>query len=104
MAQIPVLQWCRLAGVAPIRSWEPPYAVGAALKKKKKKGKKRAKVNFTGVPAVVQWVNDPACCCSVASSIPRPAQWVKDPALLQLWCRSQMWLGFDCWPGNFHML
>ena len=27
--------WCRLAAVAPIRllAWEPPYAVGAALKK-----------------------------------------------------------------------
>ena len=25
-------------------------------------------------------------------------QWVKDPVLLELW------LGFDSWPGNFHML
>ena len=33
--------WCRLAAVALIQSlaWEPPYAVGAALKKKKKKKK-----------------------------------------------------------------
>ena len=31
-------------------------------------------------------------------------QWVKDPALLQLQCRSQLWLGFSPWPGNFHML
>ena len=31
--------------VAPIRSlaWEPPYAIGAALKKKKKKKKKKGK-------------------------------------------------------------
>ena len=31
--------WCRLAAVAPIQplAWEPPYAVGVALKKKKKK-------------------------------------------------------------------
>ena len=31
--------WCRPAAVAPIRplAWEPPHAVGAALKKKKKK-------------------------------------------------------------------
>ena len=29
--------WCRLAAVAMIQplAWEPPYAVGAALKKKK---------------------------------------------------------------------
>ena len=31
--------WCRLAAIALIRplAWEPPYAVGAALKTKKKK-------------------------------------------------------------------
>ena len=31
--------WCRLAAAAPIRppAWEPPYAVGAALRGKKKK-------------------------------------------------------------------
>ena len=30
--------WCRPAAVAPLRplAWEPPYAVGEALKKKKK--------------------------------------------------------------------
>jgi len=30
--------WCRLAAVAPIQplAWEPPYAVGVALKSKKK--------------------------------------------------------------------
>ena len=34
--------WCRLAAVAPIRplGWEPPHAVGAALKKTKKPIKK----------------------------------------------------------------
>ena len=31
-------------------------------------------------------------------------QWVKDLALLHLWCRVQLWLRFDPWPGNFHML
>ena len=33
--------WCRLTAVAPIRplAWEPPYAVGAALKIKKRKRK-----------------------------------------------------------------
>ena len=34
---------------------------------------------------------------------PAPAKWVKDLVLLQLWCRSKMQLGFDPWPGNFHM-
>ena len=29
-------------------------------------------------------------------------QWVKDLMLPQLW--SLLWLGFDSWPGNFHML
>ena len=42
--------WHRLAAAAPIRplAWEPPYAAGAALKRKKK--------NFVpmGVPAVAQ--------------------------------------------------
>ena len=34
----PVLLWCRPAAVAliPLLAWEPPYAVGAARKKKKK--------------------------------------------------------------------
>ena len=35
--------------------------------------------------------------------VPTVAQWVKDPALLQLWHRSKLWLGFDPSPGNFHM-
>ena len=32
------------------------------------------------------------------------AQRVKDPALQQLWHRSQLRLGFDPFPRNFHML
>ena len=34
--------WCRLAATAPIRplAWEPPYAMGAALKRQKTKKKK----------------------------------------------------------------
>ena len=37
--------WCRLAAIAPIRSlaWEPPYAMGAVLKRQKKKKKKKEK-------------------------------------------------------------
>ena len=32
--------WCRMAATAPIQplAWEPPYAMGVALKSKKKKG------------------------------------------------------------------
>ena len=35
--------WCRPAAVAPIRplAWEPPYAVGAALKRQKDKRKRK---------------------------------------------------------------
>ena len=31
------------------------------------------------------------------------ALWVKELVLPQLWCRSQLQLGFDASPGNFHM-
>ena len=39
--------WCSLAAVALIRplAWEPPYAMGAALKKKKRKKEKKKKKN-----------------------------------------------------------
>ena len=30
-------------------------------------------------------------------------QWVKDLALSLQWLRSLLCLGFDSWPGNFHM-
>ena len=36
--------------------------------------------------------------------VPTVVQWVKELVLPQLWCRSQLWLRFDPWPGNFHML
>ena len=29
---------------------------------------------------------------------------LKDLVLPRLQCRSQLWLGFSPWPGNFHML
>ena len=37
--------WCRLAAIAPIGplAWEPPYAVGVALKRQKKKRKEGRK-------------------------------------------------------------
>ena len=31
------------------------------------------------------------------------AGWVKDPAFSLFWLGSLLWLGFDPWPGNFHM-
>ena len=55
------------------------------------------------VPAVAQWVNDPACLFGVASLIPCLVRWVKDLALLQLWCRSQLQLRFSPWRGHFHI-
>ena len=45
--------WCRLAAVAPIRplAWEPPCAMGAALKaREKKERKKRKEIGIDGVP------------------------------------------------------
>ena len=50
---------------------------------------------------------------TAAAEVPAEAQWVespvqnsglKDPAMLQLRLMSQLWLGFNPWPGNFHML
>ena len=38
-------------------------------------------------------------CEDVSSILGFFAQWVKDPVLLQLWRRSQLWLGFS--PGPF---
>ena len=39
--------WCRLAAAAPTGplAWEPPYAVGSALKRQKKKKKKRDNIS-----------------------------------------------------------
>jgi len=28
---------------------------------------------------------------------------VKEPVLSLLWLSLQLWLGFNCWPRNFHM-
>ena len=55
--------WCRLAATALIRplAWEPPYAVGVALKRK-------------GVPVMAQWLTNPTRNYEVAGSVPALAQ------------------------------
>ena len=51
--------WCRLTAVAPIQplAWEPPNAMSAALRKKKKKE------ISVGVSTVMQQVKDRLCLC-----------------------------------------
>ena len=48
--------WHRLAAAAPIGplAWEPPYAVGAALKRQKTKDKKKKREKFNSL-----YANDP---------------------------------------------
>ena len=58
------------------------------------------KTCMDGVPGLRIWL----CHCRGMSLIPSLAQWVKDLVLLQLWCRSQLWLRFHSWLGNFCML
>ena len=57
-----------------------------------------------GGPAVALCINDLACFFGIAGLTPGLAQSVNDTALPQLWCRSQMQLGLDPWPKNFHIL
>ena len=55
--------WRRPAAVAPVGplAWEPPYAVGAAIKRQKKKQNKQKKyVADFRVSIVAQQVKDPA--------------------------------------------
>ena len=44
------------------------------------------------------------CSKNLRMGVPSVVQAVKDLALPQLWRMSQLWLGFDPWPWNFHML
>ena len=67
--------WHRPAAALLIRplAWEPPYAVGVGLRKKKKN---------LGVPIVAQGLTNPTRTHEVAGSVPALAQWVNGPALL----------------------
>ena len=73
----PVLLWLwhRPVAAAPIQplAWEPPYAAGAA--------QEIATTTTTGVPVVAQWLTNPTRNYEVAGSVPALAQWVHDPAL-----------------------
>ena len=65
--------WGRLEVAALIHplAWELPYALGAALKSKKKKK----------VPIVAQWLTNPTRNHEVTGLVPALAQWVKNLAL-----------------------
>ena len=56
---------------------------------------------------MVQWVRNPTAVAQVAVEAQVLCQaWhseLKDLALPQLWHRQQLWLGFNPWPGSFHM-
>ena len=60
----------------------------------------RLKLQAKGVLAVAQW--DWRCLCSTRMQVRSPA-WhseLQDLVMPPLWRRSQLWLGFDLWPGN----
>ena len=76
--------WHRLASVALILSlaWEPPYAVRAALKRKKKK-KCDIKKEMVRSSVVAQQVKNPTSIREDVGSIPGLTQWVKELLLPQ---------------------
>ena len=81
-----ILHWCGCGVGQKLQlcfntQWELAHATGVPIKKKKKKIQLFLK---KCVPAVVQWV--------------------KDLTFLQFQYRSQMCLGLNPWPRNFHML
>ena len=65
--------WCRVAAIVPILplAWEPPYAVGVALKRRKKNLELHHGAVETNLTRHHQ----------VAGLIPGLAQWVKDLVL-----------------------
>ena len=61
-----------------------------------------------GVSTVAQWVRNPTAVAQVtAEARVQSLAWcsgLKDGALPQLQCSLQLWLGFNPWSRNFHML
>ena len=92
----PELLWCRPAAIALIRplAWEPPYAVGAVLKRQKKKKKKKRLIPnlsalFATVDVFVSWSShcgivetNPTSIDEGTGLVPGVTLWVKDLALL----------------------
>ena len=74
--------WHRLAATAPIGflAWEFPYAMGAALKRQKRKILSIC-IGLGGVPAVAQQVKNLTSTHEDAGLVPSLAQWVKNLAL-----------------------
>ena len=64
-------------------------------------------VRNVGVPTVVLWVKNQTALDWVSAEAwvqsPTWSSGLKNLALLQLWHRSQLWLKYHLWPGNFHM-
>ena len=90
------------AALIRLLAWEPPHAAGEkrakknppnACGRKAREGRKKEKRKKRGVPVVVQWLTNPTRNHEVAGSVPALAQWVNDPALPELWCRLQTRLG-----------
>ena len=73
--------WRRLVATAPIvlLAWELSKAASAALQLNNKMDRRSREY---GVPVVAQWLTNPTRNHEVVGSIPALAQWVKEPALL----------------------
>ena len=74
---------------------------------------------YLSVPAISQVSNDDT---NLSLRVPSTAQWVEYPTavaqiIAEVWVQSlalsiglkepvlpQLWLGFNSWPGNFHLL
>ena len=76
--------WCRSAPVAPVipLAWEPPYAAGTALKKKKKK--KITKIMFCGYQEVAEEMT---------------ARWIKIPQETE-WFGGKKTISRNLYPGE----
>ena len=71
--------WYRLSAAAPTPSLGTPIC-HTCSPKETKKGKK-IKIILLRVPVVAQWLMNPTRDHEVAGSVPALAQWVNDPAL-----------------------